>query len=271
MGSFCMVYWSASRICAVLSIFIGIIFCKDKKPYLCRDKKIHQMRKLFFAAALVLLAFAANAQHLRAYAEYDYNRTEGSRANFAIASNFLIADNFHLDLGIQVGTQNRYALNLAYQVDLLQAEAGTFYLENRYLYRLFPSYNLQEFNALLDLGWRNRHWNFQLGLCNRYTAEIPLRLNGGEGVVFEPMNIVFNIEGNLFTQDHPWNIGCGISNYREFIVERFTLFYYNVHGYYDLNDQWRLNGEAGLHPAGVLNLSSQYNGFYVHIGCTFNY
>ena len=229
------------------------------------------MKRLFITAILFLTAIGAQAQHLRAYTEYDYNRTNGSRGNFAIASDFQLAKNFHFDLGFQLGTQNRYALNLAYQMDLWNAQKGTLYLENRYLYRLFPSYKLQEFNALLDLGWKNRHWNFQLGLCNRYIAEIPLRVNGGESIVFEPMNVVFNIEGNLFDQNHSWNIGCGISNYREFIIERVTLFYYTMHGYYDLNDQWRLTGEAGLHPAGVLNLSSQYNGFFFNIGCTYKH
>lgn len=228
------------------------------------------MKRLLIIALLFSTVIGAHAQ-IRSYVEYDYNRTEGSRGNFAIASEFQLARNFHLDVGLQVSTKSRFAFNLAYQIDLLKSEKGTFYLENRYLYRLFPSYKLQEFNALLDLGWKNRHWNFQLGLCNRYIAEIPLRKNGGEGVIFEPMNVVFNIEANLFDQDHPWNIGCGISNYREFIIERVTLFYYTIHGYYYLTDHWRLNGEAGLHPAGVLNLSSQYNGFFINLGCTYNY
>ena len=229
------------------------------------------MKRLFIILILVLSVFAAKSQNIRAYAEYDYNRTEHSRGNFVVASDFQLADNLHLDFGLQVGTQNRYALNAAYQLDLVKTGRGTLYLENRYLYRLFPSYKLQEFNAMLDLGYSNLHWNFQLGLCNRYIAEIPLRKNGGEGVIFEPMNIVFNIEGNLFDQNHPWNIGCGISNYREFIIERVTLFYYTIHGYYDIDDYWRLTGEAGLHPAGVLNLSSQYNGFFFNIGCTYTH
>lgn len=246
------------------------IFCKDKKPYLCLVKII-EMKRVIIAALLFFTAIGAQAQHLRAFTEYDYNRTERSRGNCAVAHDFQMADNVHLDWGFQIGTQNRYALNLAYQIDLLKARKGTLYLENRYLYRLFPSYHLQEFNALLDLGWRNTHWNFQFGLCNRYIAEIPLRKNGGEGVVFEPMNIAFNIEWNLFSQDHPWNIGCGLSNYREFIIERVTLFYYTLHGYYDLSDDWRLTAEAGMHPAGVLNLSSQRNGFFVNLGFIYNY
>ena len=41
-------------------------------------------------------------------------------------------------------------------------------------------------------------------------------------------------------------------------------------GYYDINEQWRIIGEAGLHPAGVLNLSSQYNGFFINLGFTYD-
>lgn len=241
-----------------------LFFAKIKNPIFV-PTKIIEMKRLFITTFLFLLAIGAHAQ-IRAYAEYDYTRTEQSSGNFVIASGFQLNPSVHLDLGFQASTRNRYALNIAYQIDLLNAKSGTLYLENRYLYRIFPSFNLQEFNAMLDFGWKNTHWNFQLGLCNRYIAEIPLRLNGGEGVIFEPMNVVFNIEGNLFTQDHPWNIGGGISNYREFIIERVTLFYYTIHGYYDLNDQWRLTGEAGLHPAGVLNLSSQYNGYFINLG-----
>jgi hypothetical protein len=229
------------------------------------------MKRLFIIAILVLSSFVANAQHVKAYTEYDYNRTQKSRANFVIGSDFQLADNMHLDLGLLAGTQNRYALNVAYQLDLLNGKRGTLFLENRYLYRLFPSYKLQEFNAMLNVGYRNIHWIFKFGLCNRYIAEIPLRKDGGEGTIFEPMNVSFDVEYNLFAQDHPWNVGCGISNYREFIIERFTLFYYTLHGYYDINEQWRVTAETGLHPAGVLNLSAQYNGFFFNLGCTFKY
>jgi len=216
---------------------------------------------------LLVSAFAARAQWtLRTYAEYDYTRTSGSSASLAVLGNCQLANNFNLGLGLQATTLGRYSLNLQYQVDLLKAKSGTLYLENRYLCRLFPSYNLQEFNALLDLGWRNRHFNFQLGFSNRYTAPIPLRKNGGMDVIFEPLNVTFCIEGNVFDQEHPWNVGARISNYRDFVIERIALFFYSLNGYYDFGNGLRITAEAGLHPCGVLNLSAQYNGWFGNVG-----
>lgn len=232
------------------------------------------MKRLFLSLLFLFWVIGLSAQptgRIRAYAEYDYNRTAGSIGNFVIASDLNIAENFRMGLGFQASTQNHYDLDFAYQVDLLKGQKGTLFLENRYLYRYFKKYKLQEFNAMLSAGYRNIHWIFKLGLCNRYIAEVPLRKNGGEGTIFEPMNIVFDVEYNLFPQDHNWNVGAGISNNREFIVERFTLFYYNLHGYYDLNERSRLNAEVGIHPCGVLNLSAQPNGMYFNVGYIYNF
>ena len=203
---------------------------------------------------------------LQTYAEYDYTRTSGSSVSLALKGNYQLADNFNIGLGYQGTTMNRHSINLQFQVDLLKAKSGILYLENRYLYRLFPNYNLQEFNGVLDLGWRSRHFNFQLGLTNRYTAPIPLRQNGGMDVVFEPMNVTFCVEANLFDQQHPWNLGARIANYRDFVIERFTLFFYSVNGYYDFGNGLRITAEAGVHPSGVLNLSAQYNGWFGNVG-----
>ena len=225
------------------------------------------MKKLFFSFVLLLLTFSLKAQWtLRTYGEYDYTRTSGSTASLALLGDYQLANNFNIGLGYQATTFNRHAVNLQWQTKLLQANCGTLYLENRYLCRLYPNYDLQEFNGVLDLGWRNRHFNFQLGLTNRFTAPIPLRKNGGMDVVFEPMNVTFCVEGNLFDQNHPWNVGARVSNYRDFVIERFTLFFYSVNGYYDFGNGLRLTSELGLHPCGVLNLSSQYNGWYGNVG-----
>lgn len=235
-------------------------------PYFCPQIST-LMKKVFITFALLLFAFTAKAQWtLQTYAEYDYTRTGGSSASLALKANYQIASFINVGVGYQGTTLNRHSICLQGQINLLQAKSGTLYFENRYLYRLFPKYDLQEFNALFEFGWRNRHFNFQLGLTNRYTAPIPLRQNGGMDVNFEPMNPTFCIEGHLFDQEHPWNLGARVSNYRDFVIERFTLFFYSIDGYYDFGNGLRLTAEAGLHPCGVLNLSSQYNGWFGNVG-----
>jgi len=224
------------------------------------------MKKALTTLCLLLFAFAARAQWtLRTYCEYDYTRTSGSTAALAVLGDYQLANNFNIGLGYQTNF-SRHAINLQWQVKLLQARCGTLYLENRYLHRFFPKYKLQEFNAVLDLGWRTRHFNFQFGLTNRFTAPIPLRKNGGMETIFEPMNITFCVEANLFDQEHPWNIGARVSNYKDFVIEDFTLFYYSLKGYYDFGNGLRLTSEFGIHPCGVLNLSAQYNGWYGNVG-----
>ena len=225
------------------------------------------MKKVLFLFCLMCLSYTARAQWtLRTYGEYDYTRTSGSSASLALIGDYQLADNFNIGLGYQGTSLNRHSVNLQWQIKLLQTRCGTLYLENRCLYRLFPNYNLQEFNGMVQVGWRNRHFNFQIGSTNRYIAPIPLRVNGGMETVFEPLNPAFCVEGHLFDQEHPWNVGARISNYRDFVIERFTLFFYSIDGYYDFGNGLRLTAEAGLHPSGVLNLSSQYNGWFGNVG-----
>ncbi len=226
-----------------------------------------KMKRILLFFCFCAFAGAAQAQWtLRSYGEYEYTRTEGSNVALAVFGDYQLNDYFTAGVSLKGTLSYPLAMNLYWQADLLQAKSGTLYLENRYLYRLFPNYNLQEFNGLLDLGWRNRHFNFQLGLCNRYTAEIPLRQDGGMGTIFEPMNVTFCIEGNVFDDSHPWNIGGRISNFDDFIIERVSIFIYCITGYYELNDNLRLTGEVCFHPSSNLNLSAQPNGIETHFG-----
>ena len=227
------------------------------------------MKRLLLTAFIVMAVLSTSGQsyrRIREYVEMDYSRTSGITVSNNLAFDYRNDRGFSFTGGYHFGIHKHF-LNLAYQIALFEdSHNRVLFIENRYLYRFFSAYKLQEFNAMLSLGWHTSHWDLKLGLCNRYIAEVPLRINGSESVIFEPMNVVFDVEYNLFTQDHNWNIGAGISNYREFIIERVTLFYYDLHGYYDINNQWRLTAEAGLHPCGVLNLSAQYNGFFCNLG-----
>ncbi len=235
------------------------------------------MSKKLFVLFCFLVPLASFAQRgdakwtLRGYGVYDYHIATGHLGGLAILSDCQLAENFRVTMGVEGVSSKRYALNAQGQVNLVETRNGALYAENRYLYRLFPSLNMQEFTGALSLGYRNRRWNFLFGLCNRYVAEIPQRIHGGEGTLFEPMNVMFLVEGNLFDDSHPWNIGASISNYDDFVIERFTLFFYSLKGYYQINDHLRVTTKAGIHPAGVLNLTSIRDGGFVHVGVSYEF
>lgn len=223
-------------------------------------------RFLLTISFLAMVGFAQAQWTLHSYGEYGYTHTGGNRCSLTLLADYQFNDYFKGGVSLQGTLGYPLSMNLYWQADLLQAKCGTLYLENRYLYRLFPNYKLQEFNGVLDLGWTNRHFNFQLGLCNRFIAEIPLRKDGGMGTIFEPMNVVFSVEGNVFDQSHPWNIGGRISNFDDFLIERVSIFIYCIKGYYELSDGLRLIGEVCIHPCSSLNLSAQSNGVAARVG-----
>ena len=63
------------------------------------------MKKILIILALMLGAVTAKAQWtLQAYGEYDYTRSSGSSAAFAVKGDCRMADNFNLGLGLQATT-----------------------------------------------------------------------------------------------------------------------------------------------------------------------
>lgn len=237
-----------------------------------------KIRRLLLVLILMLCYSTMTAQEqtpqgwtLQTYAAYDYHYATGSVGAWAIMGEYQLYEPVTLRLGMEAATKNRYAVDLRCRVNLHRFEKGTLYAENRYLYRQFPSIDRQEFTGALQIGWSNIHWNFEMGLCNRYQADRIQRSNGGKSTQLEPMNVMFAIEGNLFGQEHNWNIGGRWSNYNDFIIERVSLWYYSLKGYYQLKDGLRLTAEAGIHPVGSLNLTSSYDGGFCHLGAAWQF
>ena len=172
-------------------------------------------------------------------------------------------------IGAEYASSNRISTRLTGQATLLTTPLQQrLTLENSYLWRHFPALNLQEFTGALQIGWYARHLNLHLGLCNRYIAELVQRNNGGQGTVFEPMNVMFAIEGWWHNSLVPsqWNIGLRWSNYNDFIIERVANWFFSAKALYRLPDSTRLYAEVGIHPVGSLNLTASYDGWFLHLG-----
>ena len=206
---------------------------------------------------------------LTGYGFFDTHYATGSLGGGALMLDWQVAPAFQLGGGIEYASSNRISAKLNGEATLFTtAKKQRLTLENNYLWRHFPSLNLQEFTGALQLGWHARHADLHMGLCNRYTAELVQRSNGGMGTVFEPLNVLFAAEGwwNNRLDTHPWNVGARWSNYNDFIIERVANWFFSVKGYYLLHDGTALIAEAGVHPVGSLNLTASYDGFYFHIG-----
>lgn len=206
---------------------------------------------------------------LTGYGFYDFHYATGGIGGGALILDWNVSPTFRLGIGAEYASTNRIAARLSGEATLFTSSKGQrLTLENSYLWRHFPSINLQEFTGALQLGWHARHVNLNLGLCNRYMAELVQRSNGGMGTVFEPMNVMFAAEGwwhNLLSPS-PWNIGLRWSNYNDFIIERVANWFFSTKALYRLPDGTRLYAEVGIHPVGSLNLTASYDGWYLHLG-----
>lgn len=208
---------------------------------------------------------------LTGYGLYDFHYATGDIGGGALQLAWHVSPTFSLEAGAEYASSNRIAAKLSGEATLLTTPQGRrLTLRNSYLWRHFPQLDLQEFTGALQVGWHARHIQLHLGLCNRYTAALIQRSDGGRGTVFEPMNVMFAAEGwwyNLLTP-HAWNIGLRWSNYNDFIIERVANWFFSAKALYTLPKGADLYAEVGIHPVGSLNLTASYDGWFLHLGAT---
>lgn len=209
---------------------------------------------------------------LEGYGLYDFHYATGSVGGGALTFGWRVSEGFGLKVGLEYVSSNRISGKLEGQARLWNTKKGyRLCLENSYLWRHYPSLEMQEFTGALQLGWYARHVTLHLGLCNRYTANLVQRSNDAEEMLFEPMNVMFAVEGwwnnNLYSMwTQGWNVGLRWSNYNDFIIERVANWFFSVKGCYRLDPATFLEAEVGVHPVGSLNLTASYDGWFMHLG-----
>ena len=242
--------------------------------------RLHSLFSILTLSATLLVTTAAWCQQqenqpkrspltVEGYGFYDYHLATGDIGGGAVLLNWQVAPAFTLGGGIEYASSNRISARLEGKAVLLTTrKAQRLILTNSYLWRQYPNLDRQEFTSALQLGWQARHATVQLGLCNRYTAALVQRTNGGAGTIFEPMNVMFAVEGwwNNQTRPQTWNVGVRWSNYNDFIIERVANWFFSMEGFYALDNKTALTAEIGIHPVGSLNLTASYDGWYFHLG-----
>ena len=208
------------------------------------------------------------------YGFYDYHSATDGIGGGAILADWRVSQTFSLGAGVEYASSNRISAKLGGVATLLTTQKGQrLTIENSYLWRHYPTLDRQEFTGALQLGWRACHTDLRLGLCNRYSAPLVQRSDGGMGTVLEPMNVMFAVEGwwNNQTLPQQWNVGLRWSNYNDFVIERVANWFFSAKGYYTLKDETALMAEVGVHPVGSLNLTASYDGWFMHLGAMRNF
>lgn len=239
--------------------------------YFCHVNVYLFMKRIVLILLLLCSLTAKSQWTIKPSMEYDYTRTLEHSMALGVLADYQLHETTMVGMGFQAASQGRYSLDIKLGTKLFDMKYGELFLENRYLYRLFPKYDIQEFTALLNLAYISNHLKLHLGLFNRYYGAIPLRKNGGSATIFEPMNVAFAAEAILFKPSHHWNLSVRLSNFRDFCIERFSEFFYSLKGYYDIKENIRLDAELGLHPSGTMNLTSQPNGIFIKIGMIYKF
>ena len=226
---------------------------------------------LLFCSSLSALAQEKSPISIQSYAEYGYNYTWGHYGGLAVIGNFPINAYFDLEAGINTATSNVHAINTKAIVHF-PLKVGDLTLENRYLYRLFLRNNTQDLAASLSVGYAINHFKVGLGVYARIYGDIRFeRHNESIPNIVEPFNLMYSIEGQLFKQDHNWNLALCMSNHDNFQIERMYQPIFTLKGNYKPAEHFNLLAEVACKPAGMLHGSANFYAIYTRLGFSYTW
>lgn len=230
--------------------------------------------KQIILALLLGLSLSALAQtkapiSIRSYAEYGYNYTWENYGGLAVIANIPINSYFTLEGGINTNTSNVHAINTRAIVNFPLA-VGDLTLENRYLYRLFLRNNTNDLCAGLIVGYTRNYVKASLGIYCRIYGNIYWEShNESAANVMEPFNLIYNIEGQLFKQDHNWNLALSVSNHDNFQIERMYQPIFTLKGNYIPAKHFNLLAEVACKPAGMFHGAADFYAIYTRLGFSY--
>lgn len=224
---------------------------------------------VLFCCSLSVLAQEKAPISLQTYAEYGYNYTWGHYGSLAVIGNFRINTYFDLEAGIHTATSNVHAINTKAIVHF-PLKVGDLTLENRYLYRLFLRTNTNDLAAALSVGYSIHHFKVGLGVYAHVfgTINFPKHTENIPSLV-EPFNLIYNIEGQLFKQDHNWNLALSVSNHDNFQIERMYQPIFTLKGNYIPAKHFNLLAEVACKPAGMFHGAADFYAIYTRLGFSY--
>ena len=223
-------------------------------------------------------------------------------AGFCIPAISQVSESAYIDAGansVSVGAFGRlasvtgysmsnYEARLGLQTTMSSAERNVFSglfvdVSGAYVIKDFPisvglffRYNpysslISETNFGLLASHRRDHLEVHLGYNSRIYSmnknETDLSdLSDPDNHIYEWRNFMYKGILWLKPMDHKWNLGGSMTNYDYFLIQQETNPMLTALFQYDINLNWRLYSEVWYQGAGMLNLASNYYGFYFRAG-----
>lgn len=229
------------------------------------------MKKWCLSLLLCVLATVAAAQDKgltgRMYGVLGHSYAEDFYGSMAMVADYSTGNGLGLTGGIELFRGSGYAATVAWQ-SRLPWPNGHFFLYNRYLYRLFARWNLNEFSTHVALGYETRHWRFTFGLANRFMSPFHAYDNtGSTDYVFEPFNVMYEVRyQTAFGRDNNWNMSAKASNYDDFVTDRTFQPLFSVAVGRDFKRNVDVYFRTVCYPTGMFSLSANYYELYFILG-----
>ena len=229
------------------------------------------MRKWLFALLALLLATMAQAQEKgltgRLYGVVGHSYAENFYGSMAMVADYGTDKGLHLTGGVELFRGSGYAVTAAWQTQL-PWPSKRFFLYNRYLYRLFARWNLNEYSTHVAVGYATEHWRFSLGMANRFMSPFhPYDKTGSTDYVFEPFNLMYEIQYQFdFGRDDRWSLLLRAADFDDFVTDRGYQPMFSVALGRSFQRQLSAYFRTVCYPTGMFSLSANYYELYFNLG-----
>ena len=230
--------------------------------------------RIIFFILLSLSCYNLNAQiQLSAYSDVGHsNISDGvylktaadisyKYRRFELQSGFqndLISNNTTLFSGFKLNVSHFFRFkqkDFSAKLFFISTTLSDFILETNY--GILLSTEKDHFNFKIGTGFKN------IGFTKNAIAEKGINTNGSVQEIFNPL---YHFSYTLNKPVKAWNIGIGVTNIDQYIVNQATNPMTTVFGHYKLNESVRLTADIWYKTAGAFNLHVNYFGLFFRPG-----
>lgn len=221
------------------------------------------------AVAGPLRAQEAKDFELHGWSGLGHNLTDNLYGHLSTTLTWHQSSQFDLGGGVRFRSPRMLSLQAVPTVKF-PLKKGALLLQNRYIYQAWISYNIQEVNTVLSVGYTSPRWRLMLGFFNKFYSNIHTPFRNVD-YVFEPLNLAYDIEVWLFKTFRKWNISMRLCNVDDFQAERFyspiTIYTLRYRPY----DWMSFYVNLRNHNAGIFDLTQNYYEHSFNLGTLFSW